>query len=91
MHGVQSMPHAMLQGAFDGIYTPGDQWYWRADFVDEIPDEAVLAAWEQATGMFCLNAAPARAIAEVLARPDIDAVAIAGSPASSSSAACSVS
>ena len=41
MHGVQSMPHAMLQGAFDGIYTPGDQWYWRADFVDEIPDEAV--------------------------------------------------
>ena len=28
----------------------------------EIPDEAVLAAWEQATGMFCLNAAPARRI-----------------------------
>jgi len=41
MHGVQSMPHAMLQGAFDGIYPPGDQWYWRADFVNEIPDEAV--------------------------------------------------
>jgi hypothetical protein len=41
MHGVQSMPHAMLQSAFDGIYTPGDQWYWRADFVDKIPDEAV--------------------------------------------------
>jgi ribokinase len=28
----------------------------------EIPDAAVLAAWEQATGMFCLNAAPARTI-----------------------------
>jgi len=41
MHGVQPMPHAMLQGAFDGIYPPGDQWYWRADFVKEIPDEAV--------------------------------------------------
>jgi hypothetical protein len=41
MHGVQSMPHAMLQGAFDGLYPPGDQWYWRADFVKEIPDEAV--------------------------------------------------
>ncbi len=41
MHGVGAMPHAMLQGAFDGIYPPGDQWYWRADFVDEIPDEAV--------------------------------------------------
>jgi hypothetical protein len=35
------MPHAMLQGAFDGLYAPGDQWYWRADFVTEIPDEAI--------------------------------------------------
>ena len=41
MHGVQPMPHAMLQGLFDGLYPPGDQWYWRADFVAEIPDEAV--------------------------------------------------
>jgi FAD/FMN-containing dehydrogenase len=41
MHGVGAMPHAMLQGAFDGVYPPGDQWYWRADFVTEIPDEAV--------------------------------------------------
>ena len=41
MHGVQSMPHAMLQGAFDALYPPGDQWYWRADFVREIPDAAV--------------------------------------------------
>ncbi len=41
MHGVQAMPHAMLQGAFDGLYAPGDQWYWRADFVTEVPDEAV--------------------------------------------------
>ena len=28
----------------------------------EIPDAAVHAAWEQATGLFCLNAAPARPI-----------------------------
>ena len=41
MHGVQAMPHAMLQGAFDGLYPHGDQWYWRADFVKEIPDDAV--------------------------------------------------
>ena len=41
MHGVQTMPHAALQGAFDGLYPPGDQWYWRAHFVEEIPDEAV--------------------------------------------------
>jgi FAD/FMN-containing dehydrogenase len=41
MHGVGAMPHSALQGAFDGLYPPGDQWYWRADFVEEIPDEAV--------------------------------------------------
>ncbi len=41
MHGVQPMPHAALQGAFDELYPKGDQWYWRADFVNEIPDEAV--------------------------------------------------
>ncbi len=41
MHGAGPMPHATLQGAFDGLYPPGDQWYWRADFVKEIPDEAV--------------------------------------------------
>jgi len=41
MHGVGSMPHAALQGAFDGLYPAGDQWYWRADFVKEIPDAAV--------------------------------------------------
>jgi len=29
----------------------------------EIPDAAVVAAWEQAIGMFCLNAAPARPVA----------------------------
>jgi ribokinase len=29
----------------------------------EIPDEAVVSAWEQASGIFCLNAAPARPIA----------------------------
>jgi ribokinase len=28
----------------------------------EIPDEAIVAAWEQATGLFCLNAAPARRV-----------------------------
>ncbi len=41
LHGVQPMPHPALQGAFDGVYPKGDQWYWRADFVKEIPDEAV--------------------------------------------------
>ena len=41
MHGVAPMPHPALQSAFDGLYPAGDQWYWRADFVTEIPDDAV--------------------------------------------------
>jgi len=39
--GVQPMPFAMLQGAFDGLYTPGLQWYWRADFVKTLGDAAI--------------------------------------------------
>jgi FAD/FMN-containing dehydrogenase len=41
LHGAAPMPYPALQSAFDGLYPPGDQWYWRADFVDEIPDGAV--------------------------------------------------
>jgi FAD/FMN-containing dehydrogenase len=41
LHGVQAMPHPVLQSAFDGLYPRGEQWYWRADFVNEIPDDAV--------------------------------------------------
>ena len=41
LDGVQSMPFPAIQGAFDDLYPPGDQWYWRADFVESIPDEAV--------------------------------------------------
>jgi hypothetical protein len=43
LHGPTTMPYAALQGAFDGVYPAGQQWYWRADFVDEIPDAAVEA------------------------------------------------
>jgi hypothetical protein len=41
MHGAAPMPHAAIQSAFDEVYPKGDQWYWRADFVKEVPDEAV--------------------------------------------------
>ncbi len=41
LHGVQPMPFPALQGAFDALYPPGLQWYWRADFVNELPDAAI--------------------------------------------------
>jgi UDP-N-acetylenolpyruvoylglucosamine reductase len=43
VHGAAPAPYSAFQGAFDGVYPPGQQWYWRADFVNEIPDEAVEA------------------------------------------------
>jgi FAD/FMN-containing dehydrogenase len=41
LHGPQQMPLPALQSAFDPVYPSGQQWYWRADFVKEIPDDAV--------------------------------------------------
>ncbi|HET8667252.1 MAG TPA: BBE domain-containing protein, partial [Terriglobales bacterium] len=38
---VGPMPHPMLQSMFDGLYPPGLQWYWKADFVNELSDDAV--------------------------------------------------
>jgi FAD/FMN-containing dehydrogenase len=66
MHGVQRMPLAALNSAFDGLYSPGDQWYWRADFVKEIPDEAVtrnaelgatLPTWKSGSHLYPIDGA----------------------------------
>jgi FAD/FMN-containing dehydrogenase len=41
LHGPHSVPFPGLQSVFDALYPRGEQWYWRADFVNEVPDEAV--------------------------------------------------
>lgn len=41
LYGIHDMPFPALQSAFDGLYPPGHQWYWRADFVKELSDEAI--------------------------------------------------
>lgn len=40
-HITMPMPYPMLQSAFDELFPPGHQWYWRGDFFDGIPDAAV--------------------------------------------------
>jgi FAD/FMN-containing dehydrogenase len=66
IHGVQAMPLPALNSAFDGLYGPGDQWYWRADFLNEIPDEAVerniewgneMPTWKSGTHMYPIDGA----------------------------------
>jgi FAD/FMN-containing dehydrogenase len=39
--GVGPVPFPALQSLFDGLYTPGLQWYWKADFVDHLTDESI--------------------------------------------------
>jgi FAD binding domain-containing protein/berberine-like enzyme len=67
LHGVQEMPLPTMNSAFDGLYGPGDQWYWRADFLREIPDESVAAnvewgnklpLWKSGTHMYPIDGAP---------------------------------
>jgi FAD/FMN-containing dehydrogenase len=48
LDGVGEVPFPALNSAFDVFYPKGDQWYWRADFVDELTDEAIAIHAEYA-------------------------------------------
>jgi FAD/FMN-containing dehydrogenase len=69
LDGVGPVPFPGIQSAFDPIYPPGDQWYWRADFVEEIPDEAIekhvefgekLPTWKSTMHMYPIDGAAHR-------------------------------
>jgi len=45
---VGPMPFPALQSLFDGLYPPGLQWYWRADFFKEISDASIARHLEHA-------------------------------------------
>jgi len=36
---VSEMPYPAIQGMFDGLFPAGLQWYWRADFFNELTEE----------------------------------------------------
>ena len=38
---VGPLPYTSLQTMFDGLYPSGMQWYWKADFVKDLTDEAI--------------------------------------------------
>jgi FAD/FMN-containing dehydrogenase len=48
LDGVMELPFPALQSVFDALYPKGQQWYWRADFVDELTDEAIAIHLEHA-------------------------------------------
>lgn len=49
LDGIHSVPLPGLQSVFDALYPPGLQWYWRADFVKELSDDAISRHVEYAT------------------------------------------
>lgn len=46
---VGPMPYPALNSAFDALYPPGLQHYWKANFVKELTDEAINAHIEHGT------------------------------------------
>jgi hypothetical protein len=42
------IPYSSLQGMFDPLYPKGLQWYWKADFVKELSDDAIRINMEHA-------------------------------------------
>jgi FAD/FMN-containing dehydrogenase len=48
LDGMATMPFPALQGLFDPLLPPGLQWYWKGDFVEDLPDEAIDVHLEHA-------------------------------------------
>jgi FAD/FMN-containing dehydrogenase len=51
LHGVAPMPYPALQSAFDALYPPGLQWYFCADFVNELSDRAIALHIEHGSSL----------------------------------------
>ncbi len=69
LDGIAPMPFPVWNSAFDGVYPAGDQWYWRADFVDSIPDAAIekhvefgaaMPTWKSTMHLYPIDGAPSR-------------------------------
>jgi FAD/FMN-containing dehydrogenase len=69
MDGVAPMPVPVWNTGFDAIYGPGDQWYWRGDFVEELSDEAIdvhvrfhesVPTWKSTMHLYSIDGAASR-------------------------------
>ncbi|HET9115958.1 MAG TPA: FAD-binding oxidoreductase [Gaiellaceae bacterium] len=69
LDGIGPMPVPVWNTAFDAVYAPGDQWYWRGDFVEEISDDAIdvhlrfhdtVPTWKSTMHMYSIDGAASR-------------------------------
>jgi FAD/FMN-containing dehydrogenase len=66
---VGPIPHPALQGMFDPIFQPGLLWYWKADFVRELSDAAIvehvkhgalMPTWQSTMHLYPIDGAASR-------------------------------
>jgi FAD/FMN-containing dehydrogenase len=76
LDGVGEMPFPALQAAFDALYPPGDQWYWRSDFIETLPDAAIaehlsfaekLPTWKSSMHLYPVDGAASRVASDATA------------------------
>jgi FAD/FMN-containing dehydrogenase len=69
LDGIAPVPFPAWNSAFDGVYPAGDQWYWRGEFVREIPDAAIekhvefgnrLPTWKSTMHLYPVDGAASR-------------------------------
>jgi FAD/FMN-containing dehydrogenase len=83
LDGIAPVPLPAWNSAFDGVYPAGDQWYWRGEFVREIPDAAIeqhvafgnaLPTWKSTMHLYPIDGAPSRVGSDETAWANRDAV-----------------
>jgi FAD/FMN-containing dehydrogenase len=83
LDGIAPMPMPVWNSAFDGVYPPGDQWYWRGEFVQEISDAAIehhveygraMPTWKSTMHLYPVDGAAGRVAGDATAWAYRDAV-----------------
>ena len=81
--GIAPVPFPAWNSAFDGVYPPGDQWYWRGESFGEISDDAIeehvkygnsLPSWKSTMHLYPVDGAAGRVPSDATAWPHRDAV-----------------
>ena len=69
LDGIAPLPMPVWNSAFDAVYPAGDQWYWRGEFVREIPDAAIerhiefaeaMPTWKSTMHLYPIDGAPSQ-------------------------------
>jgi FAD/FMN-containing dehydrogenase len=69
LDGIAPVPLPDWNSAFDAVYPAGDQWYWRGEFVKEIPDAAIeqhltfgegMPTWKSTMHLYPIDGAASR-------------------------------